>query len=56
MNMVVIHLKTDAPTVLTSGRVEIDLTKQIVKVKGRVVNLNEEEYDIVLLMARHHLL
>ena len=54
--MEIINLNEDVPKILTSGKVEIDLEKQTVKVDGKIVNLSKEEYDIVVLMVRHHLL
>lgn len=54
--MVIIDLKKDAPQTIKSGKVEIDLNLQIVRVAGKVVRLTEEEYDIALMMARYRLL
>lgn len=50
----VIDLKNDAPDTIHSGKVEIDLEKKAVYVKGRRVELTPEEYDVALFMVRNH--
>lgn len=50
----IIDLKNDAPDVVRSGKVEIDLGKKTVFVRGKRVELTPEEYDVALFMVRNH--
>lgn len=51
--MIVVKLNEDnEQTILRSGNVEIDLKKHVVSVKGKKIMTTEDEYDIVILMAR----
>lgn len=52
----VIDLKKYNTAKVKSGKVEIDIAKQIVKVSGKVIDLNKEEYDIILMLVQHKLL
>lgn len=50
----VIDLKNDALDTIRSGKVEINLGKKTVCVKGKRVELTPEEYDVALFMVRNH--